>query len=62
MSDQTNLKFRPRYRAGLEVLQKYHRENTNPTMSMTFILEELIEKERKRLKLKLPEKVDSEGE
>lgn len=54
MPDQTNLKFRPQYREELEVLQAHHREVTNPTMSMTFILEGLIHKEFKRLKLKIP--------
>lgn len=48
---QTNLKLRPEYRKQLEGLQKHHREHTNPAMSMTFVMESLIAKEYKRLKL-----------
>ena len=53
---QTNLKLRPKYRAGLENLQTHHRKVTNPAMSFTFIVEQLIEKECKRMKMPLGEK------
>ena len=49
--ESTTLQLRTERKRQLEAIKDHHRSTSNPNCSMTLVLEQLIEKEHKRLKL-----------
>ena len=46
-----NFQVRLETKTQLEAIKNYHRDRTNPNCSMTLVIEQLVAKEFKRLKL-----------